>query len=148
MGKALTPQHLKELAALRDRCVFIYDFMTKHAPLGPLATQLRDAVKDAHAAQNLRGLRLIRRDFDEWSKSLPETLREELGRLLNSRFGVDQEREAEAREREVSEILARGRIRNEREYRLVESSVDDLVERRGSDREISLRNELLSRYPD
>jgi hypothetical protein len=146
MGKTLKPEHLAELAALRDRSLFVYEYMSKHATLNPLAAQLRDAIEDAYAAQNLRGLRTIKRDFDEWCKSLPDALQRELNRLLESRLGVDSGAEARGREKEVREIAARGRIRNEREYRAVASFVEEFHDKPSRAQEIPRLNELLSQY--
>jgi hypothetical protein len=146
MGKKLTPEHLKELRELRDRCLALYDYVTAHANLGPLGSQIRDTVENAYASQDLRGLRRIKRDFDEWSRSLPDERQQELAQLLEARLAVDLRGESQANEEEVRGILARGRIRNEREYRLVSSFIEDLLERPGHRGEVSALNELLARY--
>jgi hypothetical protein len=146
MGKRLTSEHLKELRELRDRCVAVYDYMTAHANLGPQGSLVRDAIENAYSAQNLRGLRVIKHDCDEWSRSLPHKRQQELAQLLEARFAVDLKAESKANEEEVRGILARGRIRNEREYRLVSSFIEDLLERPGHRGEVSALNELLARY--
>lgn len=124
MAKRLTPAHLRELRALRARCLLIVDFVHEHSGLGALAPEMRNAIENAYAAQSLKGLRTVARDLDEMAEGLSPNVKAQLDHQLEVELGIDAEAERAADLAVFRGMIERGRIRNEREYRMAISFLD------------------------
>lgn len=124
MAARLTTNHLQELRLLHARCLFIIDFVHERSSLGELASPMRDAVQTAFAMQNRKGLRMVARDLAEMADSLAGDVKRELDRRLEHDLALDLAAEAASERAALESVVARGRIRNEREYRLAQSAVD------------------------
>lgn len=144
--RKLNEQQMEELNKLRDRCTLVLGFINRLGELGDLARQFDEVIQEAHATQNLRGLRILRRDLDEWSKDLSEDEQVELETMLRVQLQVDPEQEHAADIAELRQIEGRGRIRNEREYRLVQARVEELRMLSDGAGEIQRLDVLLASY--
>lgn len=139
MGRKLSSDQAKELEQLRVACLAILEYFNPRGELGELADEFRAAVQGAYMRRDLRGLRSLRRDFQEWLRDLPTEARVELERslaLLN----------VPAPPSDLEVALARGRIETEDEYRAVLSRVEDIYDDPARESDITRLNALLSEY--
>jgi hypothetical protein len=113
-----------ELERLKKFCIVVLDFIAESATPGVVARdQFVRALEDA---SSVRGMRDATRDMIEWGGALPPGQIRELDSRLVA-FGLPTFSLMRAkRGREVSRVLARGRIDSEEEYRLLTSVVSDL----------------------
>lgn len=144
--RKLNGTQMQELNALHDRCVLVLQFLNRRGELGDLARQFSEVIQQSHEAQDLRGLRILWKDLDDWSKDLTNDEQLELETLLRVRLQVDSDKERAAELATVREIEGRGQIRNEREYRLVQARVDELLSSHTSSADATRLQALLAEY--
>ena len=135
MTRRLTTAHLEELRRLRDRAVLTIDFVRRRSDLGEFGGQMLAVIETTFAKQDLRGLRVLSRDVTELAQGMAPQDVKELESLMARELGVDLPAEAETENQEILAIASRGRIRNEREHRLVAEYLD----RASADSEPALR---------
>jgi hypothetical protein len=96
------------------------------------------------AADRLSELRAISRELRAMSAAMSPSGRATLRRQLHEQFGSDLE--AERDRKVVDRVRRRGRIRSEREYRVVESFADSLDTNLGAESEFLALGALLDAY--
>jgi hypothetical protein len=145
--KRLNEEQLKELTHIRDWCLTILDFMIdRYGQHHSFVTQ-KDLIIKIYNAQDLRGLRYIYRDSNEWGKNLP-TLEstEELNKMLCEKFGKDLQACSKQNLLKIKKIIKRGNISNEREFRVVHNRVNEIYQDSTKKEEIEILNNLLSKF--
>jgi hypothetical protein len=125
-ARKLNANQIQEVRSLRDRCILVLRFLNRRGELGDQFGQFEEVIHRSYENEDLRGLRLLRREFDDWSKDLGAEEQLELETLLRVELGVDVDEEHATDLTQVRQIEARGRIRNEREYRLVQARLEEL----------------------
>lgn len=115
-----------ELAAIRDRVLLTVHFMDEAEDLGPIGAQMRTIVEAAFAKDDIRAMRLVARDVDALTNSLPSHQREGLEALLKNRLGIDKDVERSETSRRIAAVLKRGAIRSEKERRHLEDHLEML----------------------
>jgi hypothetical protein len=144
--RKLKEMQMHELNTLRDRCSLVLEFLNRRGELGDLARQIDEVIQQAHATHDLRGLRILQRDLDDWSRDLPSDDQVELETLLRVRLLVDPEQERAADIAKLRQIEERGQIRNEREYRLVQARAEELRASTAGAEEVQRLDVLLANY--
>ena len=129
-----------EIAALRDRALLIVTTFEREEP-SPTWAQLRELVE---RAKRLSDLRSINQDLRGAMQGLSRSSRQELDRALGKRFGPDREQERDRQA--VAKIRTRGRIRSEREYRVVQGYADSIGADPGAQDEFLALGALLDEY--
>lgn len=127
MKPPFTSAHLKELIALRSRCLMIVDFAHEHSGLGELADEMRKVVENSYATQDLKGLRMVVRDLEEMADGLSPRTKAELDRRLEAELGIDMKAERAMDKLTIEAMVSRGKIRNEREYRMALAFLDSVA---------------------
>ena len=139
----LTDEQQAELARLRDRTLFIIETCEREEP-GPSWPSLRAIVTDLAERGKLRDLRTLGRELRGMMAGLMPDARARLDSELRARFGegADARADAEAVER----IRARGAIRSDREYRVVQAYADALGHHPAAREEYLALGALLDAY--
>lgn len=124
MTNRLRPEHLQELRFLQRLGHAMIEFMAEHSTLGALGPELSGVLETTVSKQDLRGLRMLYRDLHEMSRGMSPQLVEELDHRLERIGSPDADALRTVDLDALQEIAGRGRIRNEREFRLVLSYLD------------------------
>ena len=130
------------VAALRARLLLTLEFIEGVQDF-PSGAQMRRIVEDAAGRGNERALRLLVKEVDSLKAALAPHHQEGLSALLQSRLGVDTERERAERQRHVAAALRRGAVRSEKERRRLEEYADMLETAGGDPKEIADVRRLL-----
>jgi hypothetical protein len=88
---------------------------------------------------------MVYRDTNQMARELHPQRRDELEKLLLERFGHGLEKSKQELRKQASLILKRGRIWNADEYRVLESYLDNILEKSSKQKEIEEINALLGR---
>jgi hypothetical protein len=114
---SFTPEQQAELSALHARCTLMLDAFARAEPDASGIAGLRATVDRVAASRSLSGMRAVLRELRGMQAGLPLGTQRELARDLAAHFGPDVVAERDAAL--VARVRARGRIRSEREYRVV-----------------------------
>jgi hypothetical protein len=125
MARSITPEQQAELVALQGRCTLMLDAFARAEPDAGGFAAFRATVDRVAASRSLSRMRAMLRELRGMQAALPPDTHRELARDLAARFGPDEaaERDADL----VARVRARGRIRSEREYRVVCAYADAIV---------------------
>ena len=110
----------------------------------PLASTFEDAIARSQQRRDLKGLRMASKDLEEWARSVDPFSKEKVNAALISQFGRGLDEGAEADRGALTRILARGRIENDDEYRLVSRRVDEIYDDVAFEEEVAVLNNLLA----
>jgi hypothetical protein len=135
-----------ELTGIRDWCIAIIHFMRDLSP-SDLFDQTEEVINATYQRGDLRGLKTVSKDVNEWVGGLSRKDRQKLNQLLQSRFGKTLREDALSRN-EVSGILRRGRISDEHEYQLLVSRSDEIYADDSKKDELERINSLLVEYQE
>ena len=125
--KKLTPKQKKELEYLKNRSLLIIDYIIDKDS-NPIILQMRETIKIAFEKNDLKGLKEISRDMNAWAKSLSTEDTKELEKLLAGRFREDLTGD-QLTLTIIQEIIKKGEIRNEEEYRIMHEYLQDISEK-------------------
>jgi len=129
-----------EAADLRGRALLILAAAESEAP-SAFWSQWRLLIE---SSTKLSDLRLIYRETRSFLGAMSPTTREPLERELRERFGPDaqQIRDGEV----VAKVRSVGRIKSEREYRIVQAYLDSLLGNPDDESEFASLGELLDEF--
>jgi hypothetical protein len=116
----------QQLEHLKAWCLAIVRFLRELDTSPSLYSQLEEAIEAAFERGDLRGLKMVSRDLEEWAMGLPSASQRQLNNMLHARFGIELAVIARQRAREVARILKRGAIADEDEYRLLSTRADQI----------------------
>jgi hypothetical protein len=136
---------LAEAGALRDWCQAILSFLRELGLASDIADEFGQVVENALAERNVRGLRMVAKDLQEWVRGLPMNQQAQLEERLNLQFGRGIRSETDKDQREVAHILERGVIADEDEYRLLVARAEAVHADKARATELERINELLAR---
>jgi len=143
MAKKDSRDQLGEATELRDWCLAILGFFGELEPSSPFLAQYLQAIEAGFEGRDLRGLRIVAKDFAEWARDLPADQQSKLEQLLVPRFGRGLRSEAQKDQRERQRILKRGSIESEDEFRLLSSRADEIYADKSKAGELEQINHLL-----
>ena len=88
--KNLTEEQKRELEELKDFNLCILDFVSQlSVEASPLFMQAKAIIEDTYVNENLRGMKMLEKDYIEWAKGLPSNKRMELNVILKKLFSRD-----------------------------------------------------------
>jgi hypothetical protein len=145
MAKKITAEQIEELQDLRRWSTAVIGFLAERGRIGPVAEQFQAAVDRAYAQNNLRGLRAGRSDLAERIGRLPQEEQEQLAKVLDTNTGSNPDSGRNRKQSPIDEIVKRGAIRDEEEYRLILSRVEEIYDDPARQDEVAMLNALLSR---
>jgi hypothetical protein len=122
MNKA---QREAEAARLARWCLSVTDYLAtlgNDPSVGDFAELVNAALKSGSVAQ----LKSIKRDLTEWARGLTPEQQRGLNRALQSQTGASLAHEDSVDQALVNEVLARGEIRTDNEYRIMNEWMDRL----------------------
>jgi hypothetical protein len=111
-----SPGDIVELKELCDFNLAIVDYIVSIVPgeSVELMRLFRASVESAYQQKNLRGMRMLIKDFTEWGRSLEPPHKDRLEELLQSRFGKGLS--AYQQLNRMKNIIKRGKINTIQEY--------------------------------
>lgn len=152
MGPAVMTRKLDEITRLAEWCVFaeraVFGLLSQRGSMSDFSKELfeqkLEAIQRARQRGDLRGLRMVYRDVNEWLGGLDPQMRDELDSLLRAQFGHGLEKGEKALERQARLILKIGRIRRAEEYRVLETRLHMILADPSKVAEVDQINELLA----
>lgn len=111
-----------------------------------LLGEVEKAVANAIKSGNLRGLKTLKRDFLEWARGLTPAQQRGLDAALNAAGLPTLASENKSEEATVLRIIARGKIKNDDEYRLLSSWMDVLLDDGSKRDEAAKLDAMLTSY--
>ena len=103
-------------------------------------------VEDCLRAADLRSLRAYKNDLYHVATALPKHEYAELDRLLKERFGMGLRGKLTSEEIAFNNVLQRGKIIDEDEYRMLEERAEEIWDDPTKADELERVNKLLSAY--
>lgn len=143
MVKRKAPGSPEELISLADWCRTVVRFIASTGTNVPMFADYERAVERAFQRGDLRGLKMVQRDCAEWAKGLRAEERRKLDGLLRAQTRGGLTEKVEAERREAAEILRRGRIESDEEYRLLATRLDEIYADDARKEEVEAINRLL-----
>ena len=146
MSKQLNDKQISEISHIKEWCLAILNFMVSKNGETPGLKMFTELVIDIYEKQNLKGLRYVKKDINEWANGLPQPDLEELNKLLKNNFKQDLQNQSNRDLAKITRIIKTGRIINEDEYRLLLSRVDEIYNDKNKQVEVQTLNKLLVGY--
>lgn len=134
-----------ELEYLNKRSGLIVDFIMSKNPQDHIFQHYKTVIQNTVKKKDLRGMRILARDTNAWAKALPEKDIIELEKKLALEFGETLSGDKIAH-KTIEELLARGTIQTEEEYRVVHEYLQDISEGDPFFERISELDSLLGTY--
>jgi len=147
MTKKITEKQQKELDYIKEWCLMILNFMISKNSNIHIITQTKDIILETYNSQNIKGLRYCNKDIIEWAKGLPQSDFVELNKLLQDKFGEDLGKNANRDLSKISQVIKKGKISSDDEYRLLLSRVDEIYNDTSKQDEVHTLNRLLVDFP-
>lgn len=146
MAKQLNDRQIKELSQTKEWCLAILNFMISKNGETPGLKMFVEVIIDSYQKQNLKGLKYVNKDINEWARGLPLSDVDELNKLLWNRFGEDLSKQTNRNLVKIAQIIKKGKIANEDEYRLLLIRVDEIYKDESKQDELQTLNNLLADY--
>ncbi|PJJ80287.1 hypothetical protein [Mucilaginibacter auburnensis] len=146
MARKLNEIQQKELSFIKDWCLTIIHFLLEKYGLDVVLKMFEEVVVKSYNEQNLRGSRYLIKDINEFAKELPENDLNELNLLLNKTFGKDLLKDDDKIAKKIIQILKKGKITTEAQFRLVLGRVEQIYQNPDSLEEVERLNKLLSEF--
>ena len=119
MAKKRITERDRELVALIGWCTIVKKQFLRMSSNDPLIVEFATVVDAAVQARKVGQLRSLKRDLMEWIRTLNAQQQKEIDEALQTELGRGLGDETRAEEKKVEEILRRGSIQSEDEYRLL-----------------------------
>lgn len=133
-----------ELGKLRERALVIMNFLIAHNSNSVIFSETINVVEASFIKKNLKGLKIINNDLNEWTKSLTNLEIKELNDILKVRN--IEILESERNINKIKKILESNKINNDEEYALLLDRVSDIYNDTSKKSEIEAINELLKKF--
>jgi hypothetical protein len=156
MKKKLNEKQEAESIFITKWCLTIIDFIYSNNSVNPHLIKLRkqafsDETKTKYLEQTspgiyLKGIRQAYSDVNEMAKDAPKQILEELNKILRNKFGKDLSTYSQDISSRIEEILKRGKIIDDDEFKIVEEKVSELCQIDPQLLEVTTFNNLLSVY--
>lgn len=138
-------ERINELEYLSKRSKLIVDFIISKNPQDPILHQYKTIIENAVKKKDLRGMRIIARDTNAWAKGLSQKEIIELEEKLFSEFKENLSGD-KVTLKTIDELLTRGTIQTEDEYRIIHDYLQDLSKGDPFFERISELESLLNTY--
>lgn len=142
MGKS--DRKLLELHALRAWCITVVEYIIEvDESSAYLIRQFREVVDNTFEKNNLRGLKIIKKDLQEFVGDLSVDQRKKLAEIL----AIDENYPLEDMEKKVKNILGCGYINEDADYRFLNYYISSRLEKDSmNEDEVSKINTILLNY--
>lgn len=145
-----------ETLFIRKWCLTILDFIYSDNVIHTDVIELRkqafdEKTKTRYLEQTtpgiyLKGLRQAFNDINDMALNAPNQLLEKLNNTLFTQFGQDLSTYSQNNSSRLEEIVKRGKIINDEEFRFVEQKVSDICQIDAQSQQVIILNNLLAAY--
>ena len=149
MKKKLDQKALDELSFMRDWNWVIVDFLVKNENeevFKELFKELHQIISITFDKKDLRGMRMIYNDNNEMARGLSQDKQSELNQILKEKFGFSLERAHDLNLAKINQILQRGYLKNDDEFRLLLSHTDEIYADSSKKKEVETLENLMADY--
>ncbi|MGJ1446711.1 hypothetical protein ACR79S_12390 [Sphingobacterium spiritivorum] len=156
MKKKLNEKQETEAKFLKDWSIVVIDFIcSKYSEQTFFGEMFKEAfseetkqryLKELNPSIYLKGLRMAFNDVNEMALDGTPAMHEELNKVLRSKFGKDLMTYSKNIHKKITQIIGKGEISNENEYRLIMSYIDSIYNIESKQDELSKLNLLLATY--
>jgi hypothetical protein len=119
-------QKQDEIRFYGEWAILISEYLDDHIPAHPCPGMRPQLVRKAMVAGNLRGLKMMPRDFFEEVRGLRNESQEELDSLLLEKFGVSLADRMKKERVAIGVVITRGSIEGDAELRLLKDRALEL----------------------
>lgn len=151
MKKELNQKELEELSFLRDWNWVITDFTFKNETeesFKEILKQCFQIINEAFDKKDLRGLRMMYNDSNEMAGDFSPHQLNELNRILRAKFGFDLNGAHDEFLAKINRIVQRGYLKNDDEFRLLYSRVDEIYADDSKKEEVEILEKLMGDYEE
>jgi hypothetical protein len=135
----------EDLQHLHDWIRTITDHLKANAPeMASFFGGLEQSLTAAFRRGDARGLKMMVRDMQEWTRGMPPELVQQLDAQLRAKFGKGLREVSASEAKVIQKILKKGKIETEEEYRLLSSRVDEIHADPSKRNELEKINALLA----
>lgn len=145
MKKELSQKDLDELSFMRDWNWVLADFLVKNDN-GEFFKQLYQIISETFDKKDLRGMRLIYNDNNEMVRGLSLNKLTELNHILREKFGFDLDKAHDKVLAKINLIVQRGYLKNDDEFRMLLSRVDEIYADDSKEKEVEILENLMRDY--
>lgn len=149
MKKELSQKALDELSFMRDWNWVIVDFIVKNEneeAFKEIFKELHQIISITFEKKDLRGMRMMYNDNNEIAKSLSQDKQSELNQILKEKFGFNLERAHDLNLAQINQILQRGYLKNDDEFRLLLSHTDEIYTDSSKKKKVETLEDLMADY--
>lgn len=122
----ITQKKITEMSFIKDWCLVIMDFLEEVYPTDETSEAFRQIINDASDKGDIRGLRILYNDVNEMVHGISKSNLVVLNRKLNIKFGMDLDTVKKDNMVRIREILQKGYLESDDEYRFVSSMIDEI----------------------
>ncbi len=126
MNKKVSQTKLIEMSFIKDWCLEIMNFFSEVYPMDETPGVFRQIINDASDKGDIRGLRILYNDVNEMAHGVSKSNLVVLNRKLNIKFGMDLDTVKKDNMVRIREMLQKGYLESDDEYRFVSSMIDEI----------------------
>ena len=108
--------------------------------------EMENAIRKALATRSVTPLRSVKRDLTEWVRGLTPKQRLGIEEALRAQVGAEFSDEETTDRETVKQVLERGKIQNQVEYRLLSQWIDRLIDDESKKEEVAKIDALLTQF--
>ena len=112
----------------------------------PTIPEFEEVVSRSLAARSVTQLRSLKRDLTEWVRGLTPQQQLRVEEALRAQVGAEFSDEETADRETVKQVLDRGKIQNQVEYRLLSQWIDRLIDDESKKEEVAKIDALLTQF--
>lgn len=124
--ESITQKKITEMSFIKDWCLEIMDFLEEIYPTDETPGVFRQIINDASDKGDIRGLRILYNDVNEMAHGISKSNLVVLNRKLNIKFGMGLDTVKKDNMVRIREILQKGYLESDDEYRFVSSMIDEI----------------------
>lgn len=135
-----------QIEQLRKWCTVVTDFIASLLEDKSLIKDQYGIIDSLFQKRDKKGFETVFNDLNEWALSLSQDNISNLNLILINSFGKGLHEVNKKSMRKIENIIKRGLIKNENEFRIIEHRVNELSHMKSSLAEINNLNKLLINY--
>ncbi|MFT3946515.1 MAG: hypothetical protein QM763_06025 [Agriterribacter sp.] len=156
MKKKLNATQEAESSWIREWCITIIKFICSKNETSRYILEIykesfsedskNKYLEKASPSIYIKGLQQAYKDTNEWALGLPKTDIDELNSILRAKFGKDLNTYSKQNIKTIAKIVARGKINNGDEFRIINEKVNEICQTNPDSPELDNLNRLLLVY--
>lgn len=145
MKRKINQNKLEELTFLKEWNETIVNFFASKPKDNSLEI-FHQIINETFNKSDLKGMRMIYKDLNEGANDLPLIEFNELNQQLSQKFGTDLTECNNKNLTKIKQIVKKGNINNDEEYRLILNRVEEIYADDNQKEETEILNMLLTNY--